>query len=283
MLTLVEDNLFQRVMSVVIALPILALILCCSSAHQYQLFVMCIMLLSANEWRRLAGCDLSTFAVVVLGILTAVWLLPLLYMEYQFYLLFFMCVLLSLGSVPALLTLFKINRALVVYKVPSFWLLIGVLLHITLAYSLVLIREVAAGSFVLLLVSIWVNDIGAYAVGRCLGKTKVTVLSPSKTLEGFWGGAISLWLFVILVLWYVPTWFNGFPIWLFLLYTFMLSVVLSAIYLVGDIFESALKRQAGVKDSGNFLPGHGGILDRLDSMFLSVPWILLCVLYYLIS
>lgn len=289
MLALVEDNLFQRVMSVVFALPILALILCCANAQQYQFFVMCIMLLSAREWGRLAGCDVSAFAVAVLSVLAAIWLLPLLYIEYQLYLLFFMCVLLLLGSVPALLTLFKIDRALVVYEVPGFWLLIGVFLHMALAYSFVLIREVAMGLFVSLLVSIWINDIGAYAMGRCLGKTSVTVLSPNKTLEGFWGGAFSLWLFIILVLRYVPeglfiaTWFNGLPSWLFFLFTFMSAVALSTIYLTGDVFESALKRRARVKDSGNFLPGHGGILDRLDSMFLSVPWILLCVLYHQIS
>ena len=289
MLALVDDNLFQRVMSVVFAVPILALILCYASAQQYQFFVMCIMLLSAKEWGRLAGYDVSASVVVVLGTLAGIWLLPLLYVEYQLYLLFFMCVLLLLGSVPAFLTLFKIDRALVVYERPIFWLLTGVLLHMALAYSFVLIREVVMGLFISLLVSIWINDIGAYAIGRCVGKTSVTVLSPNKTLEGFWGGALSLWLFIILMLRYVPetffiaTWFNGLPVWLFLLLTLMFAVALSAIYLTGDVFESALKRRASVEDSGNFLPGHGGMLDRLDSMFLSVPWILLCVLYHQIS
>jgi phosphatidate cytidylyltransferase len=116
----------------------------------------------------------------------------------------------------------------------------------------------------------WASDTGAYFTGKAFGKTKLLErLSPKKTVEGFIGGMLTAMLvgyFASLVL--------GFgDVWAWLLIGAFMSITGTA----GDLFESMLKRQTGVKDSGTILPGHGGFLDRFDSTFISAPvyWILL--------
>lgn len=111
---------------------------------------------------------------------------------------------------------------------------------------------------------IWLNDTGAYLIGSLIGKRKLFErISPKKSWEGFFGGlAVALGASQALA-WYAPevSWYN----WLGLSAT----VVLFGTW--GDLIESLLKRTLGVKDSGNILPGHGGMLDRFDSLMLAAP------------
>ncbi|MGE7089860.1 phosphatidate cytidylyltransferase [Lysinibacillus sp. NPDC048646] len=115
------------------------------------------------------------------------------------------------------------------------------------------------------LLVVWTTDSGAYFVGRKLGKNKLwPEISPKKTVEGFVGGIVVAVIFAV-----------GFQV----IYPFMNSYVLlifitilaSIIGQMGDLVESAIKRHFDVKDSGNILPGHGGILDRFDSLLFVVP------------
>ncbi len=105
-----------------------------------------------------------------------------------------------------------------------------------------------------LLVIVAGADIGAYFVGRSMGKTKFCETSPNKTLEGVAGGLIVATIFGVI--------FAIDNISVFGAIVISLLVGLSSVF--GDLFESYLKREAGVKDSGDILPGHGGILDRTD-------------------
>ncbi|MDH5518569.1 MAG: phosphatidate cytidylyltransferase [Gammaproteobacteria bacterium] len=122
---------------------------------------------------------------------------------------------------------------------------------------------------------VWVADIGAYFAGRQFGKNKLAVvLSPGKTREGFYGAMILTLLYSLLVsAFYFKL--TSTPLLLTLLMTFVLTVFSVA----GDLFESLLKRQAGVKDSGKILPGHGGVLDRVDSLTATMSLFSVATLY----
>ena len=121
-------------------------------------------------------------------------------------------------------------------------------------FILTMYEEYGVLSLVWLLGVVALTDIGAYFVGKSIGKTKFCETSPNKTLEGVIGGvALATFVGAYLGLFVVD-------FWIALVISFMVS--LSAVF--GDLFESSLKRSAGVKDSGDLLPGHGGILDRID-------------------
>ncbi len=111
---------------------------------------------------------------------------------------------------------------------------------------------------------IWANDIGAYLIGSQWGKHKIApVISPGKSIEGTIGGTLVALLTGVLASFVWP----DIPVY----YIGTLSLATPLFALAGDLWESALKRNAGVKDSGNLLPGHGGILDRYDSLLFVLP------------
>lgn len=116
----------------------------------------------------------------------------------------------------------------------------------------------------------WASDTGAYFTGRFIGKTKLFErLSPKKTIEGFFGGMV----IASLTGWAAWAVLGMLPLWNWILIGAFMSITGTA----GDLFESMIKRQADVKDSGSLMPGHGGVLDRFDSTFLSAPlfWLLM--------
>ncbi len=126
---------------------------------------------------------------------------------------------------------------------------------------------------VLLIASIWINDTMAYLVGSFIGKTALSPISPKKTWEGTIGGALLAVLIVVLVGYYS----FHFPVKPLL----FISLTGAIVGTLGDLLESKLKRLANVKDSGHFMPGHGGFLDRFDSLLLatSVLWLILFIYY----
>lgn len=121
-------------------------------------------------------------------------------------------------------------------------------------------------------------DIGAYFSGRAFGRNKLAPrVSPNKTWEGFWGGVIACCLLVLLIALSQGQFRQSMApgIWLQLV---LFSLLLGAISVVGDLLESMIKRFRDVKDSGNLLPGHGGILDRIDSLSAAAPVYVLLVM-----
>jgi len=120
----------------------------------------------------------------------------------------------------------------------------------------------------------WVNDTMAYIVGSLIGKTQLTKISPKKTWEGTAGGII----LAALIMGYIG--FINDDSFLFgqdLLFWVILALIASVAGTFGDLLESKLKRMAGVKDSGTLMPGHGGFLDRFDSLLLATPFVWLYV------
>jgi phosphatidate cytidylyltransferase len=158
------------------------------------------------------------------------------------------------------------------------------LLYISLSWGLlVYIRSYASGfdtinKFLVLIIiaSIWINDTMAYIVGSLIGKTPLTKISPKKTWEGTAGGIVLAVVVMALVGYFVTSqaakddYFWG-PV----LQWALIAAIASIAGTFGDLLESKLKRMANIKDSGSILPGHGGFLDRFDSLLLATPFVCL--------
>jgi len=127
---------------------------------------------------------------------------------------------------------------------------------------------------VLIILSIWVNDTMAYLVGSLAGRTPLSKISPKKTWEGTVGGVL---LSVLLVALSGPA-IKGAGSYIT---CGAIAFIASVTGTIGDLLESKLKRAAGVKDSGQIMPGHGGFLDRFDSMLLATPFVWLCLFFFL--
>ena len=120
---------------------------------------------------------------------------------------------------------------------------------------------------------VWLTDSGAYMIGRKLGKHKLTKISPNKTWEGSIGGTVVAVIAAAVYTYFFPQTYSW-PVMI------IISIVLSVAGQFGDLIESGLKRFYKVKDSGNVLPGHGGILDRFDSMLIVLPLMYLIGLFH---
>lgn len=146
-------------------------------------------------------------------------------------------------------------------------LVFGILyIGLTLSY-LPLTRSLTGGAFLIffLILITWTGDTGAYYTGTLCGRHRLAPrISPKKTVEGLIGGLIaSVMMAHVARVWFVPA-FSSLDCW-------MLGTLLTVAGVMGDLAESLLKRSAGVKDSGGLIPGHGGMLDRIDSLLFTGP------------
>ena len=131
---------------------------------------------------------------------------------------------------------------------------------------------VTAGNFipVIIIASIWINDTMAYIVGSLIGKTPLSKISPKKTWEGTIGGII---LSILMMAFLFPKVFYSINHKAISIIVGTIAMIASVAGTFGDLLESKLKRMAGVKDSGSLMPGHGGFLDRFDSLLLATPFV----------
>lgn len=212
---------------------------------------------------------------------------------------FYVLTTLALGGGASLLP-FLPWRLLVYTAAAGFWLLLvplwllrhrrisgarllaaGWLVLVPAGLALVDLRVVGATALLALMGSVWIADTGAYFTGHRYGRHKLAPsVSPGKTWEGVAGGLTAVVLFALAVSAVggagLVSQGASFPVrWVCITLLFMATAVVS---ILGDLFESSAKRQAGVKDSGNLLPGHGGVLDRIDSLTAALPLALLLIL-----
>lgn len=160
-------------------------------------------------------------------------------------------------------------------------LVIGVLVVVPAGLSVVSMHSIAPHILLMLLTFIWIADIAAFFAGRAFGKRKLAPrISPGKSWEGALGALVATTIYAIICVMVLPQ-LSGVVkggLWVACV---GIAALLWALSVMGDLFESLVKRQAGAKDSGTLLPGHGGVLDRIDSITSTLP--VAALLFYAIS
>ena len=165
-------------------------------------------------------------------------------------------------------------------QVPEFWRrLLGLLLLVMAWLALVEIKAQGLNFLLSVLCLVWAADIGAYFGGKAFGRRKLAPsISPGKSWEGVWSGMVAVCILAALWIWadgdlgvdspslYSRMWMGLGPVGMLVALAFLVGMSV-----VGDLFESLVKRQAGVKDSSQLLPGHGGVLDRIDALLPTLP------------
>lgn len=154
-------------------------------------------------------------------------------------------------------------------------LLVGAVVLLPTWLAMVQLRMLGAGALLGIFAVVWMADIAAYFSGKAFGKHKLApTISPGKTWEGAIGAGVGVVIYGLVVRQLFGLEFISLPLWIAAL------VGVTAVSIVGDLYESLLKRKAGIKDSSNILPGHGGVLDRIDSLTSTLPVVALVWLLF---
>lgn len=236
----------------------------------WQQLLLLIVFVIGFEWAGFAKKDSSLIKVVWGGaFLTAIFLLDIflannIFLDFLFFI--------PLIIMVFLVVLFQLRKAKSIITNSFGLFLLGILVIYPFYYAMLAIKENFSIAIILIsFFAIWAVDIGAYFVGRKFGKTKLALyVSPGKSWEGVFGGVVLSFLVSYLGLYIIQLEINV----SYLLLAVILSTI-GALSIFGDLFESILKRQVAMKDSSQILPGHGGVLDRLDSLILAMPLFLL--------
>ena len=262
-----------RIITAVILLAVLLPILFWLPAIYISIFFLLALSAAAWEWSRLlypqAGRSAllyAAFCVVIILLLLAIqnfsWQFAILLLAVIFW--FFLAPFILAKGMNASLD-----------KLRPFYVVLGLILLPATWFALVFLRELGLIFLLSTMALVWVADIGAYFVGKAFGKRKLAAqISPGKSVEGALGGLLLCYGYALLCIFYLPfesTLFGAWAIRFGWLPMFLMVTVLTAFSIFGDLFESQLKRMAGVKDSSHLLPGHGGVLDRVDALIPTMP------------
>ncbi len=267
--------LLTRVITALVLLPIVLGMLFFASPPVWSLFALVIALIACWEWSRM--CRLSrrgqvAYLVASGAIGAYLWLVYLRLMPGNF--------------VAAAMTGFILAAAFWIVAAP-YWLgnklrpspstcaAAGWVVVWPAWFALVVLRDTSPWLLLALAAMVWAADIAAYFAGKRFGRHKLApMVSPGKTWEGVAGGMLGVAVYGAVLAWIansretpLTSIFDGGAA----LVAILAMLALTAVSIVGDLFESWMKRGAGLKDSSNLLPGHGGVLDRIDALTSSLP------------
>ncbi len=266
----------HRVITALILAPLALAGIFGTDVQGFYWFVGAIVAVAAWEWARLSGYERQSLRVSY-AVYVAVWLIfvryipatPILYVGLAWWLIAIVLVLRYPGTSRfwrqrsvklgiGLLILIPFWKTMLALREAQMLVDIDLGVHLVLFYALLLI---------------WAADTGAYFAGRAFGKAKLApAVSPGKSWAGAWGGlACTVVLALVAAYWLdLRT--------VLAIQLVVVTVIAAIVSIFGDLTESLFKREAGIKDSSNLLPGHGGVLDRIDSLTASIP-VLTALLY----
>lgn len=249
------------------------------SPVSFSIITLIICMLSSWEWSKLVNISINCrriWLTIMLGLFLISTIFTSMYKNH-------LTVLIQVKLVLWISFIFWTTTALLVLYYPfsikflrnSYFLrlMYGTLIILPFFLGMITLRQyhyelnkyIGAWWLLYVMLIVWAVDSGSYFFGTLLGRNKLSLnISPHKTWEGFWGGmitsAITAWIFIQ----YAPINARNIPL-------IISSIITALVSVLGDLTESIFKREAGVKDSGNLIPGHGGILDRIDSLMAAVP------------
>ena len=262
-----------RIITAIVLLAVLLPILFFLPAVYIGAFFLVAVLAGAWEWSRLLTPEAPRaawlYAIFCLAIILI--LLALQNVSWQFSLLL-LAVLFWLFVAPFILAR-GMNLSLT--KLRPFYVVLGLILLPATWFAIVFLRELGLVFLLSTMALVWVADIGAYFVGKAFGKRKLAAqISPGKSVEGAVGGLVLCYVYALACVFFLPfesTIFGAWAIRFGWVPMLLMVTLLTAFSIFGDLFESQLKRLAGVKDSSQLLPGHGGVLDRVDALIPTMP------------
>ncbi|ORU89665.1 MAG: hypothetical protein A6F71_01515 [Cycloclasticus sp. symbiont of Poecilosclerida sp. M] len=265
------STLVQRVLTALILIPIVVWLVMYAPDKVFVATLCVIFFVVGHEWAALSGLSQFwqklAYAVVISSLLLASLFLDSEIVDNLIILMFLF------WSIAVVLLIFAPRFLLNLGSSRFVMMVLGIfVLQVTwlALYKLRVQTDNGHALLMYLLLLIWIADSVAYFAGRAFGKHKLApVVSPGKSIEGMVGGLVACGVFSF----FVADMVGYSASFLFLL----LSVTVVFVSVYGDLFESLLKRRAKVKDSGSILPGHGGVLDRIDSLTAASPFFVACL------
>lgn len=251
--------MITRVITALIGLSIVLPTLIWGELLGFKLLMMTVILLATDEYLRMMAKDKKRSWPIVFVVYLASGFGWMQYPDHSMSLFASACVVLWISAIQFSKTNEEGLRLAARYSM-------GLLYVPFMLSQLYVLRDNEQGLSLIIfcLVCTWAADTGAYFAGRAFGKNKLAPrLSPNKTWEGAIGGSIAAIVGGLLM--------NHYTIQFPILHIVVLAIVLDVVSVIGDLFESMLKRSVAVKDSGWVMPGHGGVLDRVDSLIFTAP------------
>lgn len=265
----------HRIVTALLLIPLVLFTIVSSNSIYFCALIALTTILAAREWARLL--KLNTVGFTIYALFNAVIVLGFYFYD-QSVIYIYLAIIAAIFWCFAFVVIVAYQRGVkLMPKTTWLLLIIGQLLLVSMWGSLYFIKVNLAEGTVLILFLIfiiWGADSGAYFVGRSFGKRRMASnVSPGKTWEGTTGGFVFAIVIGVVFIKFTSIGEEDFKMIIFT----TLAVVLFSI--IGDLFESIMKREANIKDSGQLLPGHGGMLDRIDSLMAASPICLLAYIY----